>query len=262
MLLRPKYRHQYADAQNRKAEIQRLKELPRYVAGTTRLLGRTFSFPDAASFLAMHSEILEHEIYSFPSLSPAPLIIDGGANIGISVLYFKNLYPNCRVLAFEPDPAIFQILQTNINEFKLKQVELHCKAVWSSETTLEFMVEGADGGRIVENGASNQKISQIETVRLHDYLNQKVDFLKLDVEGAETEILKDCQDVLHNVQNLFVEWHSFVDQPQTLQVILEILEKAGFRYHIHQSVTSQHPFEERNLYHKMDMALNVFGFRG
>lgn len=182
-----------------------------------------------------------------------------GANIGLSVLYFKDLYPNSTIVAFEPDEEVFSVLQRNIERSGYQDVELFRRALWSAETSLSFMNEGADGGRIARGGDARGKI--VQTARLRDYLDRRVDLLKIDIEGAETEVLKDCVDVLGNVDNLFVEYHSFVDGPQTLHEITDILAKAGFRLHIHPPVTSPQPFIRRNVHLGMDMQLNIFAFR-
>ncbi|MGF1479792.1 MAG: FkbM family methyltransferase [Cyanophyceae cyanobacterium] len=253
LILRPGYRqHQFVKS--------KLKNIPRYTPASVNLLGKSFGFVDSASFLFMHKEIFEQQIYKFRKTKEEPLIIDCGANIGLSVLYFKQLFPESRVIAFEPDVKVFQVLQKNVDEFQLSNVELIDKAVWSSETTLEFMAEGADGGRVTQIESKHEKY-QVKTVRLRDYLYQPVDLLKLDIEGAETEVIQDCQDLLVNVENFFIEYHSFVNEPQTLHMIINILSSAGYRLHIHPPATSPQPFYHRNVHLGMDMQLNIFAFR-
>ncbi|MDW8302856.1 MAG: FkbM family methyltransferase, partial [Bacteroidia bacterium] len=81
-------------------------------------------------------------------------------------------------------------------------------------------------------------------------------------EGAEVIVLEDCSDLLHNVERLFVEYHSFVGKEQKLYKLLEILEKAGFRYQVqHVGVFSQHPFIRISEYLSMDLQLNIFAYR-
>lgn len=59
-------------------------------------------------------EIFIEPSYFFRTERPHPLIVDCGSNIGMSVIFFKLLYPDARVLAFEPDPAPFELLEQNI----------------------------------------------------------------------------------------------------------------------------------------------------
>ena len=82
--------------------------------------------------------------------------------------------------------------------------------------------------------------------RLKDYLDEPIDFLKLDIEGAETSVLLDCGDKLSNVDHLFVEYHGSPGERQDLGVILEVIQAAGFRYHIKDAYLIEHPFLEAN----------------
>jgi FkbM family methyltransferase len=244
-----------------KLDLLRIQNIPRYTEFQTNILPHSVKGVDSASFVFMFDEIFRKEIYKFISNNDEPFIIDCGANIGLSTIYFKKLFPKSRILAFEPDEHIFQILIWNILNFKFSNVELFNKAVWDSETTLEFMVEGADGGRIIESNSSNPCGYQVETLRINNFLGKTIDFLKLDIEGAETRVLQDCKDHLSNVKNLFIEYHSFVDAPQTLHLITQILFDAGFRIHLQPSFMSPHPFVKRCVSAGMDMQINIFAFR-
>ena len=215
---------------------------------------------DGESYLYTHSEIFEREIYRFESSSPSPLIIDGGANIGLSVIYFKTLFPQSRVIAFEPDPDIFRVLERNCATFA-PDAELVAKGLWSRETALSFVQDASEAGHIAYNGTDPSKLITIPTVRLRDYLDQHVDMLKLDIEGAETEVLTDCADKLGNVERIFVEYHSFVGQPQSLHTVTGILAAAGFRVQVQSINVCPHPFIERPVYFGMDMQLNIYGYR-
>ncbi len=121
------------------------------------------------------------------------------------------------------------------------------------------MSEGADGGRIAQINDPQDKI--VQTTRLRNYLDRPVDLLKIDIEGAETEVLMDCADLLDKIDNIFVEYHSFADRPQTLHHITDVLATAGFRLHVHPNITSPQPFVGRNVNLGMDMQLNIFAFR-
>ncbi len=247
--LRPEYR-----------ELRRLAALPRYTPGETTLLGPPFRFNDALAFVNAHEQIFRREIYRFVTTRDAPLIIDGGANVGLGTAWFKRHYPGARVLAFEPAPDVFALLKANCQAFA-PDAELLPKALWTAETTLRFRCEGADAGRLLPAGGAGPEVVEVPTVRLRDFLDQEVDLLKLDVEGVETELLEDCRDRLANVRNLFVEYHSFVGRPQTLDRLLAVLREAGFRVHVHSPSEAPSPLVSRPVYLGMDLQLNVFAFR-
>ncbi len=244
------------------SDHKKLRETPRSQEVSFDFLNTPMKAPDAASLLFLNLELFELEIYKFSSSNDRPLIIDCGANIGLSVIYFKKLYPNAKVIAFEPDKKIFDYLKFNINSFNFNEVTLLNKGLWEEETTLSFYSEGADGGRVA-NESDKDNIITIETVKLSSYIKDvNIDFLKIDIEGAECDVLEECSPYLKTVKNIFVEYHSFVDKPQTLSKILSILEKSGFRYYIeHTGVKSKHPFESISNYVGFDNQLNIFGYR-
>lgn len=253
ILLQPSYRNEYW-------ALQRLKKFPRYTRTSVSLSNLEIQLVDAASFLFQYKEIFQKQIYKFSAQTPTPRILDCGANIGLSVIYFKQLYPESHITAFEPDPNIFAVLEQNIRQCGYTDVELANKAVWTEDAALEFSPDGSDGGRIVQLESERQRI-QVSTVRLADYLNESVDLLKMDIEGAEIEVLQTCQDGLRNVQYLFVEYHSFVKVKQQLHQLLAILATADFRVCINPITVIRQPFIKRKIFSNMDMQLNIFAFR-
>lgn len=244
-----------------KAESERLRlvEMPRYVETITDLLGFTIKIPDAASFLASWEEIFNREIYNFNHPNAAPRILDCGANIGISCLYFRRRFPQAKITAFEPDPDIFAFLKENLAGAGCGDIELVAKGVWSSDTTLKFHSEGSDAGRIDTSIGCNG--IKIPTVRLCDYLSESIDLLKIDIEGAETKVILDIVPCLANVRNIFVEYHSFAGQAQTLGKLVQALSDAGFRVQIQPVCVSPQPFLKVDTNLGMDMQLNIFGYR-
>ncbi len=240
-------------------ELSRLRRLPAGRATVTRLTGKPLEVPDPPSFLEMYFEIWENQIYRFRPRSPGPLIIDGGANMGLSVAFFKETYPDSEVLAFEPDETLFGCLERNVRNGGYGGVTLFRRALWASEATLDFAADGGDSGRIARAG--DRGTGRVQTARLRDFLDRPVDFLKLDVEGAEAEILADCAGRLGGVGSLFVEYHSFDREPQSLPALLGILADAGFRLHLHAPPSSPRPLVSRKIRHGMDLQVGIFAFR-
>jgi Methyltransferase FkbM domain len=148
----------------------------------------------------------------------------------------------------------------NCETFGFNQVELIRKAVWTETGKFPFWQEGGDAGRLATTSTDTQTL-MVETCRLKDYLNEPIDFLKLDIEGAEVAILPDCVRELAKVQHCFVEYHSFTDRSQGLEVVTGALSEAGFRLHIHPVFWSHFPFLARREHLGMDLQLNIFAFR-
>lgn len=243
-------------------DLARLAAMERYIPGQTMLREHKVYFPDAASYLFTRTEIFDKEIYAFDSQVVSPYIIDAGANIGLASIFLKLRLPTARIVAFEPDENIASYYKKNIASFGFKGVELVQKGLWSHEGELKFSVEGADGGSFIEGQAPAGKTVSIPVTTLSSYLREGVDFLKIDIEGAELEVLEECQASLPNVERIFVEYHSFIGKEQKFGRLIGILEKAGFRLHINSpGLSSTRPLLGRNEYNGMDMQLNIYGFR-
>lgn len=240
-------------------EMRRLSKLPRYCRTTTDIIGKRIEIVDNTSFFAIYEEIFHKEIYRFKSHTETPRIIDGGANIGLGSIYFKLLFPRATVIAFEPDPEVCSVLRSNLASFGFDDVQVREEALWSREGKLSFLVDGADSGRL-DDQKGDSSVS-VKATRAKDLLDQPVDFLKLDIEGAELEVLEDCSDALGNVENLFVEYHSFARKPQKIDRLFQILAEAGFRTKASTPSAQDRPFEERGEYLGMDFVMNIYAFR-
>lgn len=241
-------------------------KLLRYPGGFLRPTTATFRgalthFTSPFWFLHSVQEIFVDEVYKFEPERGDPTIIDCGANIGLSAIYFKSKWPESKVIAFEPDPSVFDLLQKNVKERKLASVDTRNAAVWIDDSMLTFEVEGALGGKLSEAASGSEKQIEVQTFRLRDLLDSSVDFLKMDIEGAEYAVLKDCRDRLQNVRNLFVEYHGAPNEPQRLSDMLSWFSDAGFRYYISEASPLQpHPFISRGG-GVFEMQLNISCYR-
>jgi FkbM family methyltransferase len=191
-------------------------------------------------------------IYRFASSRPDPLIIDGGSNMGISVMGFKHDHPGSRIIAFEPDLQIANLLQENI-ERNLRRdagadVSLIAAGLGAVEGTASFDADGSAGGRL----SDEQSSGRVKVVRLSDYLTEPVDFLKLNIEGEELPVLQECaaSGALAHVREMVVEYHGWPGAVQCLGELLNLLDQEGFRYLVHDfdsetCTTSKPPFKLR-----------------
>ena len=252
--LRPEYRRE-------RRLLRAVAKVPPRRRFSVPFLGSQLEVVDSRSFTPMYAEIFGREIYKFRTSVTDPVIIDAGANIGLGLIYLKRLYPAARVVAFEADPQIFEVLRLNVERFGLTDVTLHNKAVAGHDGRVRFVSEGTDSGRIAPDSKGEQTCD-VEATRLRHFLQHDVHLLKMDIEGAETEVLLDCRDLLVNVENLFVEYHSFAGREQNLPELLALLKAAGFRLYIYSVADAwPTPLFERPGGWAMDLQLNIFGFR-
>lgn len=224
------------------------------------LFGKPLYFSHSLELVNGLKEIFIHNTYR-QKLKEVPFIIDCGANIGLSIISMKRQYPNAEIIAYEPDDKNFHLLSENIKSFGYSNVTLHKEAVWTSNTTLQFSNAGLMSSKI-ETGNSNNTI-EIKAIRLKDVIDREVDFLKIDIEGAEYEVLKDIADKLHLVKNMFLEYHGTFAQNGELADIINIIHSCGFNFYIKEAATLfDYPFYRiKKADINYDVQLNIFCFR-
>jgi FkbM family methyltransferase len=205
--------------------------------GETKM-GFQVSHFDRPTLRYLYREIFARQYYYFRTESETPVVLDCGANVGMASVYFKWLYPKARVRAFEPDPSTFKMLQQNLVRNHL-DVEAYNCALWDSNTELDFFVDSTKpGGLLMSTDPSRRKAEpiQVPARKLSDFIDTTIDFLKLDVEGAEHRVINDLVQTgkLKNIRQMVVEYHHRMGQQKSrLATFLQILEQAGFEYQIH-----------------------------
>jgi FkbM family methyltransferase len=180
-----------------------------------KILGFTVHGHDYGSLLYLFREIFLLQEYRLKLPKENPLIIDCGANIGMTVLYFKFRYPDSRIMAFEPNPKVFEILSRNINENNLQSVEAFNVALSEEDGMVNFFQETRDGSMksslLRERGGEN--MISVRASKLSEYVRDiNCDLIKIDVEGAEVMILQNLidEDLLDHSQRYIIEYHHLV----------------------------------------------------
>jgi FkbM family methyltransferase len=183
-------------------------------------------------------EIFLNQQYHFICDKKNPFIVDCGSNIGMSLLYFKMLYPDSEILAFEPDAQAFACLEANVKDNRIPGVRLNRCAVSDQEGDIDFYYDQENPGSLLMSTLKERmpKARQVvKAVLLSKFIDRDVDFLKLDVEGAEDKVIKDLsgQGKLGRIKQMVIEYHHhLVKNADTFSSILKCLEEAGFGYQI------------------------------
>lgn len=243
----------------RATPYRHLLRAPRYEARTVQLCGQDFRIADGPSFCASYQEIFKDELYRFRSPTEEPLIVDCGANYGVSVVYFKQIYPRARIIAVEADPFVFSLLEWNVARHRLTGVTLLNKAITVGCTSVTFHCQGADAGRIHKLDSARQRCT-VPAIELDELLKDPVELLKIDIEGAESNAICSSQR-LGVASQIFCEYHSFVDTPQSLHPLLAKLSTSGFRYYLQTQFCAKRPLIEDDCHLGMDLQMNVFAKR-
>ena len=207
---------------------------PRFTPGEIGLNGYRIAYADLLTLCPQWHDIFVLQSLRFQAKGVKPRILDCGANVGLASLYFKRLYPEARITAFESDPEIAAMCGRNLRENGAADVEVQAVAVWVQEGTVRFRQEGADSGAI--DGVStviDAGIVEVPARRLRDVIaRERVDLLKLDIEGAEHAVLPDCADALAQVDAMLIDVHEFDPRRRGLPALLTLLTRAGYEYAI------------------------------
>ena len=211
--------------------------------------GNALRVLDRNRFEFMAGEILCQGHYRFDTDNSAPLILDCGSNIGLSIAYFHHRHPGARIVGFEPDSAAFAALSENTAA--LPNVEVINAALSREEGKADlWYTPGTDGSltRSVIARRGGPERCAVRTVRLSDWINGPVDFLKLDVEGAEHDVLADLveTEAITRVQRMTIEYHHPLDG--RLSTFLKRLEDADFDYRVTASASTQESTQDVLLY--------------
>ncbi len=188
---------------------------------------------------ALYEEIFVQKIYEFKTNKKRPVIIDAGSNIGLATLFFKSQYPDAKIICFEPDPNAFNILKTNVTANKLKNVILVNAALSNKRGFVPFYGQmherqaDSRGNSIIKLWGHQQNSSievLVKATLLSQFVTEEIDFLKMDIECAEHEVLQELGIKLHLVKEIMVEVHEMQYSPFNNQLlkICSILENAGF----------------------------------
>ena len=172
-------------------------------------LRRSVVLRGATSDIHCFDKIWLHEEYRSEYPVRPRVIVDGGANVGLATLYFAARYPEARIVAVEPAADNFQILQRNCGT--LPNVTVIQAALWPVERNLTlsnpscepwafFVEENNSGGPTVPTVTIPQLLRIMEADR--------IDLLKLDIEGAERELFSTGSDLwLDRVRHIAIELH-------------------------------------------------------
>jgi len=244
-------------------EEKRIKHTRNNKTKSVNIYNYPVTYVDDGSFILSLEEIFFTEIYKLDVEKNENLkIIDCGSNIGLSLLYFKLNYSNSEVIAFEPDQENYKLLKQNTDNWDFNKITLHQAAIWTENGDIAFSNTGNLGGKIENTSNSGQGISKVKSVRLKDILIEKIDLLKIDIEGAEYEVIKDCKDSLHFISNLFIEYHGKFTDGSKLPELLDILNISGFGYYIKEAADIYpNPFVRNRQNYPYEIQLNIFAFR-
>ena len=148
----------------------------------------------------LETEIVKKEVKN------GDVVLDIGANIGYYTLIFAKLVGcNGKIFAFEPEPFNYDLLQKNIKINNYDNVTTEQKAVGNENDVIKLYLSKIRTGmhRIYKSKYTNDEFINVDIVKLDDYFKDseffnKINFIKMDVEGSEFGVLKGLTQILQN----------------------------------------------------------------
>ncbi len=212
---------------------RKLASVPRRQEGLVSTFGWELEYVDAPALISGLETLVVNGMNNFTSRRDNPVILDCGANIGLSVLNYRRKYPSAHIIAFEPDPKFAAVLRGNLERNGAIDVTVIEAAVWIEQGTAQFICEGADGSRLITDTHSYPEALEVPTVDLADHMQDQIDLIKMDIEGAESIVIHHLKERLRLVDQMIIECHVRKDAIRDFSLILRNLEEAGFHVSIH-----------------------------
>lgn len=177
------------------------------------------------------NNIVRREYGRFPPPVSPRVMVDAGAYIGDTSIYFLNQYPELKIYALEPNPESLDLAGQNLRPYGSRVILI--PAALSKQDGLQVQISGKGTGANIQKEFGGE----VESISMPSLLRKipegKIGILKLDIEGAEDEVLSgNISDWLSKVEMIIVETHG----PEITQRVLSVLSKNGWRSEMYRNL--------------------------
>lgn len=135
-------------------------------------------------------QVLFNLAYKFPIKEEPKVIIDLGANVGFTSIYFLNKFPKSKIIAVEPDNSNYKMLKMNTENYS--NFFSYNKGIWNKPSYLEIKDNGLGSWGLSVHESISKSEDSIETITLNQIIEnhslRQIDILKIDIEGSEIEL--------------------------------------------------------------------------
>ncbi len=227
--------------------------------GKIKIHGNKIWYNDRKSLFYQYYEIYCKKYYDLPiQFDSSYRILDCGANIGLSALRIHHNQPELKIICYEPDRTVFEKLQYNTSKVPKENIQLINAGVYINNGKVQFVADGKDGGRVSDEVSNNTE--EIEVVDLKEIMKESspIALIKMDIEGAEHEVLPYIKSEITKVQYFFLEFHQLKGTKNNLANLMQPFENAGFNYVIDIPKNYHNPFNYKGLNDMFESQINVF----
>jgi FkbM family methyltransferase len=187
--------------------------------------------PDAN--LVLHAIAREAYSYKLPDRS-VHLIVDAGANIGDTTVWYSVQFPEAVVVAIEPNPDNFEILSRNCAPYG-NRIHLFNGALWPVPNRSLAITGATESAQVRElTQANDSTCTSIDPLTiLRNSGAEAIDVFKIDIEGAELELFSgDCDTWLSKTRCIAIEIHS----AEAREVVLSATRRNGFTFNVYRDI--------------------------
>ena len=165
--------------------------------------------------VSVFRQVLQERQYDVAlPLQPAS-IVDAGANIGLASVFFANKYPSAEIIAIEPDESNFKLLRINAEKYPNIRPLQGALSSHKGEVMLVDGGMGHHGFRTVAASETAPRAGTNVTAYTVEQLMQRmnwnqIDLFKIDIEGAEKEVLDTCDSWIQDIESFMIELHDSI----------------------------------------------------
>jgi FkbM family methyltransferase len=165
-------------------------------------------------------DLFEKDEYGFASLnfSPGDIVVDIGANVGAVSIYLAKKYPDIQVYSFEAHPINYKNLLQNIelnNVYNIRPFNLAVSSVDNQSVSITLAQNNSGSSSLFIVNPEDPLTATVKTISLDSIIRDnsiaKINFLKLDCEGSEFDILENSK-LIHQIliENISAEIHTYM----------------------------------------------------
>lgn len=173
----------------------------------------------------------------FYKISAGDIVMDAGANNGyLSVLFSKLVGANGQVHSFEPDHFNIERIKKNISidSTLSKNIVIYDQLLWDNNTLIDFYEDGSVSSSAVYIPNQSKSVKK-EAITIDSWVKRenilKLDFIKMDIEGAEIEALKGCVETIRTLQpNFAIAAYHIVDGQPTYHKVEDFFKQLRYPY--------------------------------
>lgn len=184
------------------------------------------------SDLEVFKQIFTYKDYEFDYKINPKIIIDGGANVGYSSIFFARKFKDAKIFAIEPEKSNFEVLIKNTKKYK--NIIPIQKGLWPIKGYLKIIDKGYGKYGFMTKFVKKSEKFDVEVITIENLIKKynikKIDILKLDIEGAEKELFERNYKWLEKVNILIIELHERM-KPGCEKSVYSAIKKYDFKKH-------------------------------